>query len=56
MSPPRANLDQAQTAVAVVGATLARPARAEPAVVAEQLAEGDVLAPANGRVLKVHVV
>ena len=51
----RANLDQAQTAVAVVGATLAAQ-RAERAVVAEQLAEGDVLAPANGRVLKVHVV
>ena len=51
----RANLDQAQTTVAVVGATLAAQ-RAERAVVAEQLAEGDVLAPANGRVLKVHVV
>jgi multidrug efflux system membrane fusion protein len=51
----RANLDQAQTAVAVIGATLAAQ-QAERAVVAEQLAEGDVLAPANGRVLKVHMV
>jgi len=51
----RANLDQAATAAAVVDATLAAQ-RAERAVIAEQLAEGDVLAPANGRVLKVRVV
>jgi membrane fusion protein, multidrug efflux system len=51
----RANLDQAETAVAVIGANLAAQ-QAERAVVAAQLAEGDVLAPANGRVLKVHVV
>ena len=51
----RATLDQAETAVSVVGANLAAQ-QAERAVVAEQLAEGDVLAPANGRVLKVHVV
>jgi RND family efflux transporter MFP subunit len=51
----RANLDQAETAVAVVGANLAAQ-QAERAVVAEQLAEGDVLAPANGRVLAVRVV
>lgn len=51
----RAVLDQAETAVAVVGANLAAQ-QAERAVIAEQLAEGDVLAPADGRVLQVHVV
>jgi multidrug efflux system membrane fusion protein len=51
----RASVDAAQTNAAVVGANLAA-MQAERAVVAEQLLEGDVLAPANGRVLKVLVV
>jgi len=51
----RASLDAAETNAAVVGANLAA-MQAERAVVAEQLLEGDVLAPANGRVLKVLAV
>ena len=51
----RASLDAAQTNAAVVAANIAA-MRAERAVVAEQLAEGDVLAPGDGRVLKVAVV
>ncbi len=51
----QARLDEATTAVAVLAASLAAQ-QAERAVVAEQSAEGEVLAPANGRVLKVHVV
>jgi len=54
-SVTRASVDAAQTNAAVVAANLAA-MQAERAVVAEQLAEGDVLAPANGRVLKVAVV
>jgi RND family efflux transporter MFP subunit len=50
-----ARLDEAATAVAVVAAGLAAQ-QAERAVVAEQLAEGAVLAPAKGRILKVRVV
>ena len=51
----QARLDDAQTNVDVVAANLAA-MRAERAVVAEQLAEGAVLAPADGRVLHVDVV
>jgi len=51
---PRTRLDEARTAVNV--ATNAHRARtAEKAVVAQQLAEGAVLAPTSGRVLKVPV-
>jgi RND family efflux transporter MFP subunit len=52
---PQARIDEAQTALDVVKADIAAKT-AERAVVAEQLAEGDVLAPANGRVLAVQVV
>ncbi len=51
----QARLDEAQTALDVVDSGLAA-MTAERAVVAEQLAEGAVLAPAAGRVLQVHVV
>ena len=54
-SVTRANYDAAQTNAAVVAANLAA-MQAERAVTAEQIAEGDVLAPASGRVLKVEVV
>lgn len=51
---PRARLDEARTAVTV--ATNAQRSRvAERSVVAQQLVEGNVLAPAAGRVLKVPV-
>lgn len=48
-------LDEAQTNLAVIAGALAAQ-RAERAVVAEQLIEGAVLAPASGRVLRVDVV
>jgi RND family efflux transporter MFP subunit len=51
----QARLDEAQTNLDVLGAELAA-MQAERAVVIEQLAEGAVLAPANGRVLTVQVV
>jgi RND family efflux transporter MFP subunit len=51
----QARLDEAATAVSVLAASLAAQ-QAERAVVAEQMTEGDVLAPADGRVLKVRVV
>jgi RND family efflux transporter MFP subunit len=51
----QARLDEAQTNLDVLGAELAAMG-AERAVVTEQLAEGAVLAPANGRVLTVQVV
>jgi RND family efflux transporter MFP subunit len=51
----QSRVDEAQTTVDVVKANIAAKA-AERAVVAEQLAEGAVLAPANGRVLKVQAV
>lgn len=51
----QARLDESQTNVDVVIANLAA-MTAERAVVAEQLAEGAVLAPAAGRVLRVDVV
>lgn len=51
----QARLDEAQTNLDVVVAGLAAQT-AERAVVAEQLAEGAVLAPASGRVLSVAVV
>ena len=51
----QARLDEAQTALDVVDSGLAAMI-AERAVVAEQLAEGAVLAPAAGRVLQVNVV
>jgi RND family efflux transporter MFP subunit len=54
-SVTRASLDAADTNAAVVAANLAA-MQAERAVVAEQIAEGDVLAPASGRILKVQVV
>ncbi len=54
-SVTRANYDAAQTNAAVVAANLAA-MQAERAVTAEQIAEGDVLAPASGRILKVAVV
>lgn len=54
-SVTRANYDAAQTNAAVVAANLAA-MQAERAVTAEQITEGDVLAPASGRVLKVAVV
>lgn len=52
---PQSRVDEAQTALDVVKANLAAKT-AERAVIAEQLAEGAVLAPANGRVLQVQVV
>ncbi len=52
---PQSRVDEAQTALDVVKADIAAKT-AERAVIAEQLAEGDVLAPANGRVLTVQVV
>ncbi|HLB79061.1 MAG TPA: efflux RND transporter periplasmic adaptor subunit [Dongiaceae bacterium] len=51
----QARLDEAQTALDVVDSGLAAMI-AERAVVAEQLAEGAVLAPAAGRLLQVNVV
>lgn len=48
-------LDDAQSAVDVARAQIAA-MRAERAVVDQQLREGDVLAPANGRILQVKVV
>jgi len=51
----QARLDEARTALDVVDSGLAA-MTAERAVVAEQLAEGAVLAPAAGRVLQVNVV
>lgn len=51
----QARLDEAQTNLSVIVGDLAAQ-RAERAVVAERLAEGAVLAPASGRVLKVDVV
>ncbi|AWK88670.1 efflux RND transporter periplasmic adaptor subunit [Azospirillum thermophilum] len=48
-------LDDAQSAVDVARAQIAA-MRAERAVVEQQLREGDVLAPANGRILQVKVV
>ncbi|MEX2009896.1 MAG: HlyD family efflux transporter periplasmic adaptor subunit, partial [Dongiaceae bacterium] len=51
----QARLDEAQTAMDVVDSGLAAMI-ADRAVVAEQLGEGAVLAPAAGRVLQVHVV
>jgi RND family efflux transporter MFP subunit len=51
----QARVDEAETALNVVKANVAAKT-AERAVVAEQLREGDVLAPANGRVLTVQVV
>jgi RND family efflux transporter MFP subunit len=51
----QARLDEAQSNLDVIVAGLAAQT-AERAVVAEQLAEGAVLAPASGRVLKVDVV
>ena len=51
----QSRVDEAQTALNVVKANVAAKT-AERAVVAEQLKEGDVLAPANGRVLTVQVV
>jgi RND family efflux transporter MFP subunit len=52
---PQSRVDEAQTALDVVKANIAAKT-GERAVVAEQLTEGDVLAPANGRVLTVQVV
>lgn len=51
----QARLDDAHTQLDVVTSELAAQ-RAERAVVAQQLAEGAVLAPASGRVLRVEVV
>jgi RND family efflux transporter MFP subunit len=51
----QSRVDEAETALNVVKANVAAKT-AERAVVAEQLKEGDVLAPANGRVLTVQVV
>lgn len=51
----QARLDEAQTNLSVIIGDLAAQ-RAERAVVAEQLAEGAVLVPASGRVLRVDVV
>jgi RND family efflux transporter MFP subunit len=51
----QSRVDEAETALDVVKANVAAKT-AERAVVAEQLKEGDVLAPANGRVLTVQVV
>jgi RND family efflux transporter MFP subunit len=51
---PRARVDEARTAVTVATNAL-RARTAERSVVAQQLAEGSVLAPASGRVLKVPV-
>jgi RND family efflux transporter MFP subunit len=51
----QARVDEAQTTLNVVKANIAAKT-AERAVIAEQLREGDVLAPANGRVLTVQVV
>jgi RND family efflux transporter MFP subunit len=51
----QSRVDEAQTTVDVVKANIAAKT-AERAVVAEQLAEGAVLAPANGRVLQVQAV
>lgn len=53
-SGTQARLDQAQSDLRVVKGRLAA-AIAERGVVAEQLAEGEVLAPASGRVLRVQV-
>lgn len=50
----QARLDEAQTNLDVVQSNRSA-VRAERAVIAEQLAEGQVLAPAAGRVLRVHV-
>ena len=50
----QARLDQARTNLASLRGRLAA-ARAERGVVAEQIAEANVLAPASGRVLRVHV-
>ena len=52
---PQSRVDEAQTALDVTKANIAANT-AERAVLAEQLREGDVLAPANGRVLRVQVV
>lgn len=52
---PQVRVDEAQTALDVVKSNIAAKS-AERAVVAEQLAEGAVLAPANGRVLQVQAV
>lgn len=52
---PQSRVDEAQTALDVVKSNIAAKS-AERAVVAQQLAEGAVLAPANGRVLQVHAV
>lgn len=51
---PRARLDEARTEAAVVGRQL-QEARAQRNVLVEQVAEGAVLAPAAGRVLRVPV-
>lgn len=51
----QSRVDEALTALNVVKANVAAKT-AERAVIAEQLREGDVLAPANGRVLKMQVV
>lgn len=51
----QARLDEAQTNLSVIIGDLAAQT-AERAVIAEQLAEGAVLAPASGRVLRVDVV
>lgn len=50
----QARLDQARTNVATLRGRLAA-MRAERGVVAEQIVEAEVLAPATGRVLRVHV-
>jgi RND family efflux transporter MFP subunit len=50
----QARLDEAETNMSVVTRNLAA-MRAERQVVVEELTEGEVLAPAAGRVLKVHV-
>ena len=53
-SGPRVTLDQARTAVEVATSTL-RARTAEREVLRQQMAEGEVLAPATGRVLDVPV-
>jgi len=53
-SGPRVTLDQAHTAVDVATSTL-RARTAERAVIRQQMTEGEVLAPATGRVLDVPV-
>lgn len=50
----QAQLDEVTTKLAVVRGEMAALA-AERAVIAEEQSEGDVLAPSNGRVLKIHV-